>query len=234
MTAPRSIAALYVETGGCYFDLPGVDPWDEPRDARLYDGPYPVVAHPPCQRWGRYWGGSPTTWPRLKLGDDDGCFAAALAAVRKFGGVIEHPEASHAWRHFGISLPPKSGGWISAGLFDPGWTCCVEQGSYGHEARKATWLYVIGCDLPDLRWGKADREFLRLESGFHTAEERAAWKATRGERPAMPQRKRNATPPEFRDLLIGIARTAIPFGFAAATAMLEARAAALAGEGRGA
>lgn len=51
------IAALYVQTGGCYFGLPGVDPWDEARDARKYAGPYPVVAHPPCQRWGKFWAG---------------------------------------------------------------------------------------------------------------------------------------------------------------------------------
>ena len=81
------IAALYVETGGCYFGLPNVDPWDEARDARLYGGPWPVIAHPPCQRWGRYWGGSPTTWPRLIKGDDNGCFASALAAVRRWGGI---------------------------------------------------------------------------------------------------------------------------------------------------
>lgn len=38
------IAALYVETGGCYFGLPDVDPWDELRDARKYEGPWSVVA----------------------------------------------------------------------------------------------------------------------------------------------------------------------------------------------
>ncbi len=27
------IAALYVESGGAYFGLPGVDPWDATRDA---------------------------------------------------------------------------------------------------------------------------------------------------------------------------------------------------------
>jgi hypothetical protein len=43
------IAALYVQTGGCYFNLPDVEPWDEARDARKYAGPWPVVAHPPCQ-----------------------------------------------------------------------------------------------------------------------------------------------------------------------------------------
>ena len=82
------VAALYVETGGCYWNLPDIDPWDRHRDARTYKGPYPVVAHPPCERWGRYWGGSPMTMPRLKLGDDGGCFAAALHAVRIFGGVL--------------------------------------------------------------------------------------------------------------------------------------------------
>lgn len=45
------IAALYVETGGVYFNLDGVDPWDKERDARKYNGPHPVVAHPPCFLW---------------------------------------------------------------------------------------------------------------------------------------------------------------------------------------
>jgi hypothetical protein len=29
VNVPNAVAALYVETGGCYFGLPGVDPWDE-------------------------------------------------------------------------------------------------------------------------------------------------------------------------------------------------------------
>lgn len=103
------IAALYVQTGGCYFGTPGVDPWDEPRDARLYAGPFSVVAHPPCERWGRYWFGSPSSPVRLKLGDDGGCFKAALASVRRWGGVLEHPEASAAWQHFGLTPPTKGG-----------------------------------------------------------------------------------------------------------------------------
>ena len=53
------IAALYVMRDGCYYGMPDVDPWDEERDARLYAGPYAVVAHPPCERWGRYWGEPP-------------------------------------------------------------------------------------------------------------------------------------------------------------------------------
>ena len=54
------IAALYVQSNGVYADLAGVDPWYEARDARTYAGPWPVVAHPPCARWGRYWGGGPS------------------------------------------------------------------------------------------------------------------------------------------------------------------------------
>lgn len=67
------VAALFVARGGCYFGLPDVDPWDEQRDARLYVGPYPVVAHPPCERWGRYWYGGPSAKVRRVKGDDSGC-----------------------------------------------------------------------------------------------------------------------------------------------------------------
>jgi hypothetical protein len=200
------IAALFVETNGCYFGLPDVDPWDVRRDARLYAGPHALVAHPPCERWGRYWGGAPTTWPRKIKGDDGGCFAAALAAVRHFGGVLEHPEGSHAWRHFELNLPPKSGGWIAADFLG-GFTCCVEQGHYGHRARKATWLYAFGVDLPSLRWGSAPGDFVRLDQGFHSAEERRRATRTRACQ-RLSKRQRSATPVEFRDLLLSIAATA--------------------------
>lgn len=90
------IAALYVETAGAYFGLPDVDPWDEARDARRYAGPWPVVAHPPCQRWGRFWHGSTRKPHQYELGDDGGCFAAAFDAVKRWGGVLEHPAHSRA------------------------------------------------------------------------------------------------------------------------------------------
>lgn len=150
------IAALYVETGGCYFDLLDVDAWDEQRDARHYTGPYPVVAHPPCQRWGRFWHGSTRKPHQFKLGADDGCFEAALFAVRTNGGVLEHPADSQAWAAFGLAAPPRTGGWIRADEFG-GWTCCVDQGFYGHFANKLTWLYAFGCDLPELIWGRGEQ-----------------------------------------------------------------------------
>lgn len=204
------IAALYVETDGAYFGMPDVDPWDEARDARKYAGPWPVVAHPPCQRWGRFWGGNPTQQPRLKLGDDNGCFTAALSAVRKCGGVLEHPEASHAWAAHGLNRPPKSGGWVSAG-FCGGWTCCVEQGHYGHLSRKATWLYAHGVELPELVWGKSRAALRVAGAGFHSKAERdAARSLGHHTHQQLPMKLRNATPPEFRDVLLAIARSAAP------------------------
>lgn len=195
------IAALYVMPGGPYFDLEGVDPWDEGRDARRYHGSSPVVAHPPCQRWGRYWSGGPSAKVRRLKGDDAGCFAAALWAVRTYGGVLEHPEASHAWRWFGLVRPPKTGGWIEAD--ERGWTCCVEQGHYGHLARKATWLYAVDTHRPELIWGPA--KGVRLDEGFHSAAERARAAKT-GACQRLSKRQRTLTPDPFRDLLLSLVR----------------------------
>lgn len=198
------VAALFVETGGCYFGLPGVDPWDEARDARSYDGPHPVVAHPPCERWGKYWGGAPWQTERKTLGDDGGCFAAALAAVRRWGGVLEHPAYSHAWRVHGL-LAPLSGAWQRADD-EGGWTCLVEQGHYGHLARKETWLYAFGCDLPSLPWGRGQQ---RLPA--YAVKKYGPRKASRiGMMATLSSRdpRRAATPIAFRDLLLSIARTA--------------------------
>lgn len=200
------IAALYVQRDGCYYGIDDVDPWDEARDARTYAGPWPVVAHPPCERWGRYWSGGPSARVRRKLGDDAGCFAAALASVRAHGGVLEHPEGSHAWRAHDLNLPPSTGGWIVAD-WDGGWTCCVEQGAYGHQARKATWLYARGVDeFPSLDWGTADGDFLRLDEGFHSVEERRRAIKT-GICQRLSKRQRSATPEPFRDLLLDMARS---------------------------
>lgn len=201
------IAALYVAADGCYSGLPDVDPWPEGRDARLYDGPHPVVAHPPCQRWGRFWHGSTRKPHQFKLGDDEGCFESALAAVRRFGGVLEHPAHSHAWPSFGLNEPPQPGGWINAD-WEGGWTCYVEQGHYGHFSRKGTWLYACLTDLPSLRWGEGEQRLHPVAVERHGYE-----KARRIGMMAMVGGKRkteirNATPIEFRDLLLSIARTA--------------------------
>ncbi len=65
------VAALFVEPEGVYADAPDVDLWDERRDARLYAGPHPVVAHPPCNRWSVLAGMIETRFG-YKRGDDGG------------------------------------------------------------------------------------------------------------------------------------------------------------------
>lgn len=201
------IAALFIEPEGIYANVSGIDAWCEMRDARCYPGPYPVIAHPPCQRWGRFWHGSTRKPHQFKLGDDGGCFKAALAAVRKFGGVLEHPCDSHAWKHFGLTPPKRFTGWQPAGD-GIGHTCYVEQGHYGHMSRKPTWLYAVGCDLPELNWSKGEQRLHPTALAKYGYE-----KARRIGMTAMVGGKdktkiRNATPVEFRDVLIGIARTA--------------------------
>lgn len=208
-----SIAALFVEKGGCYFKAFGelgfnVDAWDKSRDARLYTGPFPVIAHPPCERWGRYWGGGPSARVKRLKGDDGGCFASALNSVRRYGGVLEHPEGSHAWRAFNLNTPPRHGGWVRADWLEgfDGWTCCVEQGWFGHKARKATWLYSCKCVLPKLPWGKAPGIFLPMEDSYRSAEHRKRAIKT-GIAQRLSERERVATPEAFRDLLISMARS---------------------------
>lgn len=225
-----TVAALYVARGGCYFGLPDVDPWDEGRDARRYPGPWPVVAHPPCDRWGRYATGGPNPLARRRdVGDDGGCFKCALADVRRWGGVLEHPAASKAWPAHGLHAPPHRGGWVVADEHG-GWTCHVEQGHYGHRGRKATWLYAVGVEPPSLRRGPSrasgsrdrgarsreereqHRRFMRPPAGI-SPEERAERRAYLEQRSAwvcperMGKTERTATPIPFRDLLLSMARS---------------------------
>lgn len=126
-----------------------------------------------------------------------------MASVRRWGGVLEHPEGSHAWRAFELNIPPKTGGWVVAD-WQGGWTCCVEQGHYGHRARKATWLYTAALIPGPLIWGKSAAT-IKFEDSHHSAEERRRAIKT-GTCQRMSKRERAATPIPFRDLLISLAR----------------------------
>ncbi len=65
-----TVAALFVDPNGVYAGLEGVEVWDEERDARLYDGPYPVVAHPPCNHWCQLASVNAARYETFKIGDD--------------------------------------------------------------------------------------------------------------------------------------------------------------------
>lgn len=208
------VAALYVDPRGAYSGIVGVDLWGLPvRDAREYAGSSPVVAHPPCKRWGKYWSGGPSHPGAYRLGDDGGCFASALAAVRRCRGVLEHPAHSHAWRAHGLAHPPRDGGWVPADD-QGGWTCHVEQGHYGHVARKGTWLYAVGVELPELAWGPSAGR-VRLDDGFHSTAERVEAKRNGHVSVKVERKWRERTPDAFRDVLIAMARSAAPGSMAA-------------------
>ena len=198
-----TVAALFVDPKGVYAGLSGVTCWGLPdRDAREYAGPWPVIAHPPCNlwvnfaavNWKRYGKTLPAWYPG---GTDGGCFAAALEAVRRWGGVLEHPADSHAWAAHQLAAPPTSGGWVRADWIDggTGWACEVYQSAYGHRAQKRTWLYYCGeTHPPELDWSQP--------KGTH----QVGWFDRN--KPSLGKKAASATPLPFAEALLAMARSA--------------------------
>lgn len=185
------IAALFVQPAGAYFGIPGVDLWDEARDARMYGGPHPVVAHPPCGRWCKPLAKVNQTRYGHKIGDDGGCFDTAFNNLLKFGGVLEHPAHSYAWDEYKL-VKPTRGAWRFQQFF---WSTEVSQSAYGHKARKRTWLLYKGNQKPpDVDWGDPP--------GTHLT----SWlQRTKRIAPRITKKEADKTPPAFRDLLLSLA-----------------------------
>lgn len=190
------VSALFVATNGIYFDLPGVDPWDILRDARLYAGPHPVVAHPDCSTWCQLAYINQKRYGH-KVGDDGGCFASALASVRRWGGVLEHPAFSYAWPAFGLTRPPRAG-WQRCA--DGAWVCQVSQSAYGHRARKRTWLYYVGEQPIEMNWNEP----------APTAQVSFCKNHGNSPLPRLSKKEAKATPIAFRDALLSLARGSRP------------------------
>lgn len=186
------VAALFVEKGGVYYGLEGVDPWDEERDARQYDGPWPVVAHPPCKSWSIMGQCRPET----VAAGDGGTFRAALEAVERYGGVLEHPALTRAWKAFGIPRPPSSGWTRSLWPDRIGWTTSIDQAAYGHPCHKETWLYFVGGVGPYAPGEPPELDWRRLNKGRAVADDGGGGRD-----------QRSRTPLAFRDVLISMARS---------------------------
>ena len=220
------LAALFVETDGVYANVPCVIPWDEKRDARQYQGPWPVVAHPPCQRWGRMAKGGPSNPNSARVGDDKNCFASALLSLHNYGGVIEHPADSKAWKWFGLNAPKRYKGWqkiegpliwfVENNVFSwtdarasgEWYTCYVEQYHYGHTSRKGTRLLtnkVPRDRLPELNWTRGPQIIdpkMLAKHGYEKARRIGTVALVGGK---DKTKIRNATPATFRDVLLKIA-----------------------------
>ncbi len=188
------IAVLFARADSNYKQLPGCDVWDAERDARKWPGGCPVVAHPPCRAWGRL---RHFANPR----DDEKDLARfAVAQVRRFGGVLEHPESSQLWPDQQL---PAVGERDRFG----GWTLPVHQYWWGHRAQKKTMLYIVGCEpreIPPmpLVLGVSDcviRLDKRRADGSHIRKGDADWKQPLG--PA----EREHTPAAMAEWLVALA-----------------------------
>lgn len=198
-----TVAILFCDPKGVYSTLPDLDLWPESRDARLYEGPHPVVAHPPCARWCQLAKLNERRWG-CKVGSDAGCFKSALLSLRKYGGVLEHPAMSLAWAEHCLCEPGETAfapehGWFRHAWGDGQnyWVCEVWQSAYDHPARKKTWLAYCGKRPPfELNWRKLPGTH-QIGGGIHTGNNRL---------PKLNKKEASATPLRFAETLIALAR----------------------------
>lgn len=202
--ACANVAAIYVDRLGPYFGLLGSEfCWDVDRDARTYDGPWPVVAHPPCGPWGRL--------KHLYKGTEHDCGPRAVEQVRLFGGVLEHPAGSKLWNACGLPHPDFAKGtcvWLDAW---GGYTIEVNQCEWSHVARKRTWLYLVRVPSAAIEPPPyPDREPTHWISGGRGRKGKKA-KTTPvpdGIKVCSAQQRRR-TPPLFAEYLVRLASSAV-------------------------
>ena len=189
-----TVAALYIDAKGIYPKLPGVECWDESRDARKYDGPHPVVAHPPCGPWG--------PMVRWSSGAGKDCGPIAVEQVRKFGGVLEQPAGSKLWSECALPRPFTEGD-------GHGFSLSVEQVSWGHVCRKPTWLYLVGVGRSLAVAGiQTGGEPTRSVNGRRSKSAQAKHPNWKEQLPRATDGQRRLTPPDFAEYLVRLARAA--------------------------
>ncbi|BDR09640.1 hypothetical protein CTR2_R29780 [Comamonas thiooxydans] len=183
----QTVAVLFARTDSIYKNLKDVDVYDITRDARTYDGPHPAVAHPPCRAWGRL-----RAFARPRP-DERNLGRLAVALIREFGGVLEHPAGSTLWLAQHLPKPGTRDSW-------GGWTLAAPQKWWGHKAEKETWFYIVGCepaDIPNLP--------IVLGEATHVVQSRKR----QDYRPHITRSEREHTPPPLAEWLVELARRCV-------------------------
>lgn len=184
----EAVSILFARRDSIYKELAGCDVWDIDRDARTFDGPGPVVAHPPCRAWGRLRAFANPRPDERNLG------RLAVALVREFSGVLEHPAGSTLWASQQLPLPGRRDQF-------GGWTLQAPQKWWGHKAEKETWFYIIGCDPCDI-----PALPIILGEASHVIQSRKR----HDHRPHVTKAEREGTPPELAKWLVELARRCRP------------------------
>jgi hypothetical protein len=148
--------------------------------------------HHPAPQGGLFAIGCARGVRRERVRDEPSVSQIAVEQVRRWGGVLEHPEGSVLWLAARLPLP--------GGLPDEhgGWSIEVDQVSWGHRARKRTWLYVVGVrpsDIVILRGGTPTHRI---------AVDRR--KPNRSGLKELSAQGRRRTPRAFAEFLVAIAR----------------------------
>lgn len=181
-----TVAVLFARADSIYKTLDDCEVYDMDRDARTYDGPWPVVAHPPCRAWA-----SLRNWAKPRDGEKD-LAHFAIACVRRWGGVLEHPLLSTLWPVAGLPQPGERDKF-------GGWTLIVDQNWWGHRARKRTRLYIVGIEPSEIPTMP-----IRLGEATHTV---GLWSGRDKQRcrPSIAKREYEATPPDLARWLVELA-----------------------------
>jgi hypothetical protein len=180
----RYVAALYVHRDSIYKSMPGVECWDEERDAYTYDHVMPIVAHPPCRLWAGMRG--------LSTADSIERLTAlhAMGCMMRCGGVIEHPARSLIWP------------WIMSGADGRTWLTTTRLFDWGFQAEKMTTLAIRGC--PPCDWPEMP---LRLAPVTHKFGGNGA-----RHKIELPGKShgRSQTPPMLAEWMVEVARRCVP------------------------
>ncbi len=137
----------------------------------------------------------PNVAPGIPAGEKDAA-RWAVAQVRRWGGVLEHPWASSLWADRNLPRPGCGGDAFG------GFSLYVLQKWWGHRADKATWLYVCGIrprDVPAMPLSFRESPCVVTSSLYRRGDPQ--WK------PHLPKSEREHTPDAFARWLVKLAQS---------------------------